>query len=200
MTSNATGTNNSSKNCQTNPRKIYKKKDMSRIPKRKRDKACRRLFADDQPQKKKNKSVGPDSDHGQVNSESDEEDVIDDDYKEQQMGELLPKTSTGLDEIEKDSIGQSANPRWFQERSYRLTASNVGRVVFRRNPNTYDILAKSFVHSPFKGNKYMRWGSDNEDLAKKMKLKLDLKLKTLVYLCTAITNFLLPVQSMTLPL
>ena len=35
-------------------------------------------------------------------------------------------------EIEKHTVGQADDARWFTEKQYRLTASNFGRVLFRQ--------------------------------------------------------------------
>ena len=68
--------------------------------------------------------------------------------------------------IEKETMGQSCNKKWFVERRKRLTSSNFGLVIKRR----MHIYPKSILNKVL-GNKRVTtkaccWGLDNEIVAK----------------------------------
>lgn len=74
--------------------------------------------------------------------------------------------------IEKETIGQSYNKKWFVERRKRLTSSNFGLVIKRR----MHIYPKSILNKVL-GSKRVtteacRWGLDNESVAKEVQQKM----------------------------
>ena len=68
--------------------------------------------------------------------------------------------------IEKETMGQSCNKKWFEERRKRLTSSNFGLVIKRR----MHIYPKSILNNVLRSKRVTteacRWGQDNESMAK----------------------------------
>ena len=83
--------------------------------------------------------------------------------------EQLFKTKEQILDIECNTRGQSDNSLWFEERQLRLTASNLGLVLKRReNIFPKSILAKHFnAAASSKANtpKPCLWGQSNEQNA-----------------------------------
>ena len=88
-------------------------------------------------------------------------------YK-QFVQDRLIKTKEELLDIECNTRGQSTNNLWFQERQLRLTASNFG-IVLKRRENVFpkSILAKQFTYTSNKTKKTQPclWGQTNEQNA-----------------------------------
>ena len=82
--------------------------------------------------------------------------------------EKLFKTKEQLHDIECNTRGQSDSELWFQERRLRLTASNFG-LVLKRRENTFpkSILSKQFssAGSKTKSPQACQWGHSNEQIA-----------------------------------
>ena len=81
--------------------------------------------------------------------------------------EKLYATKQQLNNIEMNTRGQSKSSLWFEERRIRLTASNFGLVMNRRE----SIFPKSILHKQFnkrlsaKSPAPCAWGKDNEEIA-----------------------------------
>ncbi|KAI4455781.1 exonuclease phage-type/recb c-terminal domain-containing protein [Holotrichia oblita] len=149
----------------------YTKIYMGRINRRsKKIRSRRRLFPDagSKHRQHRKKNAGPDSDYGNVESDDEGNSTVDfEQYKEDQMRNLFNKSSEEVARIERETIGQDSNFRWFEERALRLTASNFSSVVTRRDTDTWDVLAKRMVECPFKGDQHTRWGNAHESMARK---------------------------------
>ncbi|CAG9773571.1 unnamed protein product [Ceutorhynchus assimilis] len=74
----------------------------------------------------------------------------------------LKKTTEEIIRIERNTLGQTSNPKWLQERSLRITASNFGQICKMR-PTTSPVNAvKNLLYGNFFGNKATRYGKENE--------------------------------------
>ncbi|XP_078329794.1 uncharacterized protein LOC144624228 [Crassostrea virginica] len=73
--------------------------------------------------------------------------------KEEYLKLHIEISNDKLDQIEKQTVQQSASQVWKSERKKRLTASNYGKIV-RRNPKLkVTPLVKDLLYSNFKGNR-----------------------------------------------
>ena len=67
--------------------------------------------------------------------------------------------------LERDTVGQSLSPQWYNARRYRLTASTFGR-VFHMLPSTPpDSLVRQLLHPQHLSTRAMDWGRSHEDEA-----------------------------------
>lgn len=89
-------------------------------------------------------------------------------YKEleEEFLKKLKKTPEEIDQLEKATIGQSGNPIWIQERSYRITASHFGQICKMRPTTPCTNTVKNLLYSKFTGNQATRYGIANEVHAK----------------------------------
>ena len=70
--------------------------------------------------------------------------------------------NSDIQRIELQTVGQSCNRQWFTERRKRLTASNFGAVINRRqNVHPTSLLKRLFSDSKF-SSAACDWGSQNE--------------------------------------
>ena len=68
--------------------------------------------------------------------------------------------------IEMDTKGQRNNPKWFEMRRFRLTASQFGRVrCLRDNTKPDSLVLKILGVKKIGRSQAMQWGIDNEELA-----------------------------------
>ncbi|CAG9763511.1 unnamed protein product [Ceutorhynchus assimilis] len=74
----------------------------------------------------------------------------------------LKKTAEEIHCIERNTIGQSANPCWIQERAVRITASNFGKICKMRPQTSRATTVKTLLYGNFHGNTATRYGNDSE--------------------------------------
>lgn len=88
-------------------------------------------------------------------------DVLED--RGQQLVASLSVTREEQNEIEVATRGQSGNPRWMEERRYRLTASNYGKVGKRHAPPAP--LVREMLYGVPPRGLALSWGTDHEPVA-----------------------------------
>ncbi|CAG9773328.1 unnamed protein product [Ceutorhynchus assimilis] len=74
----------------------------------------------------------------------------------------LKKTAEEIHCIERNTIGQSANPCWIQERAVRITASNFGKICKMFPQTSRATTVKTLLYGNFHGNTTTRYGNDSE--------------------------------------
>ncbi|CAG9763450.1 unnamed protein product [Ceutorhynchus assimilis] len=74
----------------------------------------------------------------------------------------LKKTAEEIHCIDRNTIGQSANPCWIQERAVRITASNFGKICKMRPQTSRATTVKTLLYGNFHGNTATRYGNDSE--------------------------------------
>ncbi|CAG9768527.1 unnamed protein product [Ceutorhynchus assimilis] len=74
----------------------------------------------------------------------------------------LKKTAEEIHCIERNTMGQSANPCWIQERVVRITASNFGKICKMRPQTSRATTVKTLLYGNFHGNTATRYGNDSE--------------------------------------
>lgn len=91
-----------------------------------------------------------------------EEEVL---HRKQKLVDLLLKSKIEIQEIEINTRGQSSNTLWKQERAFRITASNFGRVCKIKESTNPEKLVKNILYTTFKGNEATRYGQEHEPVA-----------------------------------
>lgn len=125
---------------------------------------CRKELFPKKFKKKKNSIAPADMEYGLVDDGetlSSEEIKV----KETEFLASLKKSEDELNQIQIDTIGQSDNLLWRQERFNRLTASNFGSVCKMKKSTHCRNLVKNLLYSNFRGNSSTRWGQDHEIVA-----------------------------------
>ncbi|XP_028129072.2 uncharacterized protein LOC114325263 isoform X1 [Diabrotica virgifera virgifera] len=79
----------------------------------------------------------------------------------------LEKTPQEIDELQKMTLDQKDSSVWVKERRQRLTASNFGRICKLRDSTDRKNVVEELLNSKFFGNKYTKYGNDNEPNALK---------------------------------
>ncbi|CAH1183072.1 unnamed protein product [Ceutorhynchus assimilis] len=67
-----------------------------------------------------------------------------------------------ISDIQKSTIGQAFNPKWLQERSLRITASNFGKICKMRPKTSPRNTIKTLLYGTFTGNKATKYGNESE--------------------------------------
>ncbi|XP_050306168.1 uncharacterized protein LOC126743213 isoform X2 [Anthonomus grandis grandis] len=119
--------------------------------------------------KKRNKLIAlPDKDYG--NQEADnsiqpdmEENLFEE--KKKEFLEELEKNENEIKDLEISTRGQGGNPKWYQERSLRLTASNFGNICKMLEKTNCKNKVKAILYSKFRGNKHTKYGTEKEPFA-----------------------------------
>jgi hypothetical protein len=101
------------------------------------------------------KVTGADEDYGGVTNLMDKEEY------EQKSSQFLIELSKHKN-IQESRRSQHQNKLWHNERFKRLTASNFGKVCKLRDSTNRLTVLKNLLYSNFEGNKYTRWGQQNE--------------------------------------
>lgn len=79
--------------------------------------------------------------------------------------EELKKSPDQIKLLSKQTLDQSENLLWHEERRKRLTASNFGRIVKLLPSTERSKIVEELLHPNFTGNIYTRYGKDNESKA-----------------------------------
>ncbi|KAJ8964298.1 hypothetical protein NQ317_000094 [Molorchus minor] len=103
----------------------------------------------------------PDEDYGAVEEISDEEMKS----RKEKLETILRKTPEEIIKVEQDTRGQSSNPLWHQERTFRITASNFGRICKLKTTTKPDVLVKNLLYNKFIGNSATKYGQEHELVA-----------------------------------
>ncbi|XP_050306062.1 uncharacterized protein LOC126745672 isoform X2 [Anthonomus grandis grandis] len=74
----------------------------------------------------------------------------------------MKKSPEEIKHIENSTIGQASNPKWIQERSQRITASNFGKICKMRAKTSPCGAIKTMLYGNFSGNNATRYGSESE--------------------------------------
>lgn len=117
--------------------------------------------------RKVSKSHLADKDYGpQANAEA-EPDLSPDQFKLKKKVFLddLSKSEEEIKFLERETRGQSGNPLWKQERSFRLTASNFGTICKMRKNTSCENVIKNLLYSKFMGNSATKYGTEKEPIA-----------------------------------
>lgn len=109
------------------------------------------------------KVAGPDADYGPSAAETIPD--MSDESIEETKQTFLHDLSVNKEEILLDTVGQSKNHQWHQERRKRLTASNFGRICKMRQSTSCANTVKNMLYQQFSGSVATRYGSDNEHQA-----------------------------------
>lgn len=155
-------------------KKFLKNTDRIRLNTLKR----RRLFTN-QTYKKKNvgsQSKGPDNHYGLAEPLLD---IIDENELEEKKKQLIQNLSeVDFNKIENDTKDQHQNPKWFQERKIRLTASRFGEICKMRSYTSCKTKVHNILYKPPATSKQIIHGHDMEHKAKK-KLEEIIKLNVM---------------------
>lgn len=112
---------------------------------------------------KKKKEVLPDKDYGPeanyIPMEIESDQFME---KAEDFLEKLKKTPEEIQELERSTVGQSANPKWIQEWSLRITASNFGQICKMRPQTSCLKTVQNLLYGNFHGNKATRYGIESE--------------------------------------
>lgn len=81
--------------------------------------------------------------------------------------EILCVSKDDVRRIEKETMGQSTNRKWFNERRKRLTSSNFGAVIKRKIKNYPKTILKNVFAGQKASNPACTWGTENESITKK---------------------------------
>ncbi|KAL5010799.1 hypothetical protein ScPMuIL_013104 [Solemya velum] len=87
----------------------------------------------------------------------------------------MTMTSEETEALEKLTRGQNKNPRWSEERSKRITASNFGTIVNKKDSTKPDGIIRQMLYTTL-NNRYVNWGKKHEPAAI-MKYRLTMKKK-----------------------
>lgn len=77
----------------------------------------------------------------------------------------MKKSKEEITHLERNTVGQSRNPLWKQERSLRLTASHFGRVCKLQAKTSCVNTVKEILYSTFTGNRATHYGLEHEPIA-----------------------------------
>ena len=77
----------------------------------------------------------------------------------------LKVSSQQAAEIQKATIGQSSNSRWYEEREWRLTASNFGQISHMTSRRNIQKLCHYLTHGPSFQTSAMLHGKMYEPIA-----------------------------------
>lgn len=70
------------------------------------------------------------------------------------------------DQIQKETIEQSASRKWFEYRRNIITASNFGRIICLRIDTGCEGVLKSMLYSSDVDTKFMEYGREHEQTAR----------------------------------
>lgn len=86
-----------------------------------------------------------DGDYGKVVEVVD--DIVPDEFEKIRNNFLTSLENADCETIEKNTRGQSLNPKWLQERVYRLTSSNFGRICKMRPTTSTASIIKNLIYN-----------------------------------------------------
>lgn len=142
------------------PGSIFKSKILRR---EKRNFKRKLLYSEKQPKRKRREVGAYDAEYGPLAVKADlEEDVLQKKCTEFLKG-LQKDVEQGNEKVQKDTVGQNANPLWKEKRVNRLTASKFGTVA-KRLPHTHcHNLVKSILIDRPLHTEAVTFGRDNEE-------------------------------------
>ncbi|KAF2902711.1 hypothetical protein ILUMI_03490 [Ignelater luminosus] len=144
--------------------KLYMKQQDEKLRKRKlyhKPKAAKKLKFNDSKNGKENKK---DLDYGVDIAEV----VVNKENIEQEVDKLIERLKVSDEQQRKisvDTVGQFDNPSYLTERMHRLTASNFGAIVKRRDSTSCDALVKSILSPRQFSTSATEYGKQNESVA-----------------------------------
>lgn len=104
----------------------------------------------------------PDEDYGAVEEQISEEEIK---SRKDKLESLLRKTAEEISQIEQNTRTQSSNPLWHQERAFRITASNFGRICKLKATTKPNATVKNLLYKRFTGNSATKYGQEHEIIA-----------------------------------
>jgi len=110
--------------------------------------------------------------HFDVDSEygdkSQKPDMNDEQYNEEKKIILksIQEMADNRDQIQKETIEQSASRKWFEYRRNIITASNFGRIICLRVDTGCEGVLKSMLYSSDVDTKFMEYGREHEQTAR----------------------------------
>ncbi|KAF2879117.1 hypothetical protein ILUMI_27056, partial [Ignelater luminosus] len=144
--------------------KLYMKQQDEKLRKRKlyhKPKASKKLKFNDSENGKESKK---DLDYGVDIAEV----VVNKENIEQEVDKLIERLKVSDEQQRKisvDTVGQFDNPLYLTERMHRLTASNFGAIVKRRDSTSCDALVKSILSPRQFSTSATEYGKQNESVA-----------------------------------
>ena len=78
------------------------------------------------------------------------------------MSSFINISQSKIEEVERNTRGQSFSPTWVEERKRRVTSSAFGDIMSRNTKSNVTPIVKRLLYTSFGGNKYTRRGLQQE--------------------------------------